>query len=375
VTAFRGLTWDHPRGYRSLAEAARLHFGAIDITWETQPLEGFESESIPELARTYDLIVLDHPHLGEAVAAGCLVPVGELLGDAAVERIAEATIGASAASYVYAGRAYALPLDAAAQVQVLQPALVGDRPPPSTWDEVLELATDLPLALSVAGPHAVLTFFSICAGLADGALVSTAETPVPAEIGVTALELLQRLNALAVDELRAANPIAILEAMATRRAVACCPLVFGYVNYARAGPGGREPLRFADAPLLGSTLGGTGIAITRRCPLAPELARHLAWLLDCEAQTSFIDAHEGQPSARTAWLDVALDERAGGFYSGTRRTTEAAWVRPRFPGYVEFQGSASQLIREGLAERAPAPRVLARLGALWRASLPTGAEL
>jgi multiple sugar transport system substrate-binding protein len=375
VTTFRGLTWDHPRGYDSLAAAARLHAAAIDISWETQSLEGFESESIPELARTYDLIVLDHPHLGEAVAAGCLVPVGELLGAAAVERIAAATIGAAAASYVYGGRSYALPLDAATQVQVLQPALVGDRPAPATWDEVLELAAEHPLALSLAGPHAVLTFFSICAGLADGALASTAEALVPAEIGVAALELLQRLDAVAVEKLRAANPIGILEAMATERAAACCPLVYGYVNYARAAPGRREPLRFADAPLLGSALGGTGIAITRRCPLAPELARHLAWLLDGETQTTFIGAHEGQPSARSAWLDAALDERSGGFYSGTRRTTETAWVRPRFPGYIEFQAGSSELIRAGLAERMPAARLFDRLGALWRASLPTGALL
>ena len=375
MTAYLGLTWDHPRGYDSLAAAARLHAVEMDISWETQPLEGFESASISELARTYDLIVLDHPHLGEAVAADCLVPVGELLGAEAVERIAEATIGAAAASYVYGGCSYALPLDAATQVQVLQPALLGDRPPPATWDAVLELAAEYPLALSLAGPHAVLTFFSICAGLADGGLVSAAEAPVPSDLGVAALELLQRLDAVAVDELRAANPIGIVEAMATMRAAACCPLVYGYVNYASAPATGGEALRFADAPLLGSTLGGTGIAITRRCPLEPALARHLAWLLDPDTQTTFIGAHEGQPSARRAWLDAALDARSGGFYSGTRSTTEAAWVRPRFPGYIAFQSRASELIRQGLAEHEAAPRLLDRLGALWRASLPTGALL
>ena len=160
MTAFRALTWDHPRGCAPLVAAAALHANEIDITWETQPLEGFESTPIPELARDYDLIVLDHPHLGEAVAAGSLVPVAELLGAEAVARIAAGTIGAAAASYLYDGLSYALPLDAATQVQVLQPALVGDRPAPATWDEVLELAAELPLGLSLAGPHAVLTFFS-----------------------------------------------------------------------------------------------------------------------------------------------------------------------------------------------------------------------
>ena len=162
--------------------------------------------------------------------------------------------------------------------------------------------------------------------------------------------------------------------MARERAAACCPLVYGYVNYARPGDG-REALRFADAPALGSALGGTGIALTRRCPLAPELAEHLAWLLDPSTQTTFIPAHEGQPAARAAWTDPALDASSGGFYSGTLRTTEAAWVRPRFPGYIEFQSHGSELIRDGLAERIPGPRLLDRLDALWRASIPTGAVL
>ena len=373
MTTVRGLTWDHPRGHDALAAAARLAT-ELDIRWDTQSLEGFESAPIAELARTYDLIVLDHPHLGEAVAADCLVPVSDLLGADAVAEIAARTAGRSAASYVYAGAAYALPLDAATQVQVQQPALIGDRPAPATWPEVLELAAGHPIALSLAGPHALLTFFSICAGLGERPLAATAEAPVPEQRGLAALAFMQQLAERSVASLHDANPIRLLEAMARERAAAYCPLVYGYVNYATAGDG-REALRFADAPSLGSVLGGTGIALTRRCPLAPALAEHLAWLLDPGVQTTFVGGHEGQPSARRAWTDPALDARSGGFYSGTLGTIEAAWVRPRFPGYIEFQSRGSELIRDGLAARTPAGQLLARLGALWRASLPTGAEL
>ena len=45
MTALLGLTWDHPRGYRALdasAEAWRAD-GGPDVTWDRQPLEGFES--------------------------------------------------------------------------------------------------------------------------------------------------------------------------------------------------------------------------------------------------------------------------------------------------------------------------------------------
>jgi multiple sugar transport system substrate-binding protein len=295
------------------------------------------------------------------------VPVSDLLGDDAVARIAAATVGPAAASYVYDGQSYALPLDAATQVQALQPALTGDLPAPATWDDVLALAAEQPIALSLAGPHALLTFCSICAGLGASPFEQ-------GESRLAALAIMGELAARSAPSLREANPIQLLEAMARQRAAACCPLVYGYVNYARAADG-REALRFADAPALGSTLGGTGIALTRRCRLAPELAGHLAWLLDPATQTTFIPGREGQPSARAAWSDPLLDASSGGFYSGTLRTIEAAWVRPRFPGYVEFQSRGSELIRDGLAAHAPGPRLLDRLDALWRASLPTGALL
>ena len=367
MTAFRGLTWDHPRGHAPLAAAAERSAGEIEITWDAQPLEGFESTPIPELARSYDLIVLDHPHLGEAVAADCLVPIADLLGDDAVARIAAATVGAAAASYDYDGRSYALPLDAATQVQVLHPGLTGDRPAPETWAEVRALADEHPIALSLAGPHALLTFCSIAAGLG-------ASPFEPGESRLAAFAILEELAACSRPSLRDANPIQLLEAMARERAAACCPLVYGYVNYARPADG-REALRFADAPALGSTLGGTGIALTRRCPLAPEWPSTSSRLLDPATQTTFIPEHHGQPAARAAWTDPALDASSGGFYSGTLRTTKAAWVRPRFPGYIGFQSRGSELIRDGLAERIPGPRLLDRLDALWRASLPTGAVL
>jgi len=43
-----GLTWDHPRGYNALAAAAEASGGLLH--WDKQPLEGFESHPIGELA-------------------------------------------------------------------------------------------------------------------------------------------------------------------------------------------------------------------------------------------------------------------------------------------------------------------------------------
>ena len=78
---YLGLTWDHPRGYDAPAEAARrvnADRAAPLITWDRQPLEGFESAPITDLTARYDLIVLDHPHIGEAVAERSLFPLEDL---------------------------------------------------------------------------------------------------------------------------------------------------------------------------------------------------------------------------------------------------------------------------------------------------------
>ena len=51
---------------------------ALAIAWDKQPLEGFESHPIADLCSRYDLVVLDHPHVGEAVEAGCLQPLEDV---------------------------------------------------------------------------------------------------------------------------------------------------------------------------------------------------------------------------------------------------------------------------------------------------------
>ncbi|MER6941057.1 sugar ABC transporter substrate-binding protein, partial [Nocardioides sp. NPDC000441] len=78
LPTFRGLTWDHPRGRDALVAAAEA--SDLDLTWDVHPLSGFESTPIEEIAADYDLVVLDHPHLGDALAQGCLRPFDDLVG-------------------------------------------------------------------------------------------------------------------------------------------------------------------------------------------------------------------------------------------------------------------------------------------------------
>lgn len=350
VLRYCGLTWDHPRGHeplRASVEAAR-DFG-IEVDWKVQALEGFESHPIGELAQRYDLLIVDHPHCGDIAAAGCIRPIEEVFGaDSARCWDAEAA-GASGASYWYFGHHWAAPLDAATQVS----ALLADQVPtaPDTWDEALALAQRVPTLMPLAGPHPVLTVLSIA--VARGAEPGVDEL-LPRDIGCMAYETWAAVVAACRPTARPLNPIGVLDAMSQDKSAAVyCPLIYGYVTYSQ--PGTRpQPVRFAEAPAAvpggrrGSTLGGTGLAISRRTPLTDGLIAYCRWLMSDGTQRRFIPQHGGQPALRSAWADATVNARCDGFYERTRQTIEQAWVRPRFVGFTRFQEESSGLLREAL---------------------------
>jgi multiple sugar transport system substrate-binding protein len=362
---YLGLTWDHPRGFRAL-EAAAAADAAISLGWERQSLEGFEVHPIADLARRYDLIVLDHPHLGDAVAAECLVPLESLFAGEEIANWAAASVGRSFASYHYGGKYWALPLDAATQVGAFRPDLLKGEAPPATWEAVTALAQRRPVCLSLAGPHAALTFMSICAALGEPPASKDPDQFVGVGVGTEALAIMAVIHRHATKLALGKNPIGILEAMAQGIDIAYCPLIYGYVNYA-APPAGRHPVRFTDVAAvraggaLGSTLGGTGLALTRRAAITPELLTHLRNLMSEQTQRCFIPRHDGQPSARAAWRDDEVNAQWGNFYRDTLQTVEAAWVRPRCKNFITFQAGASASIRAALESAATATSLLAEL--------------
>ena len=185
-----------------------------------------------------------------------------------------------------------------------------------------------------------------------------------------ALDILQQLAAAAPAHVLGLNPIGMLDHLSTNDDLGYVPLIYGYVNYSAAGRA--RTVSFAAPPAtggrIGSTIGGTGIAITRRTAPSGELLDHLRWLMSPATQSGFIPEHAGQPSARAAWLDPAVDTAARGFYRNTLPTIESSWVRPRFQGYVPFQSHASAVIRHGLGSNPES--ALDELDDLYRAALP-----
>src|SRR5690606_29860126 len=112
------MTWSHPRGIDPMVATATewQRRTGVTITWEKRSLQDFESYPVEELARRYDLIVIDHPHVGQITAEQCLLPL-ELPGrEAERAALSEGSVGPSYESYAYDGRQWGFPIDAAAQV-------------------------------------------------------------------------------------------------------------------------------------------------------------------------------------------------------------------------------------------------------------------
>ncbi|PWV91893.1 extracellular solute-binding protein [Phyllobacterium myrsinacearum] len=368
---YTALTWQHPRGYEPLAAAARAFESAHGhrlIEWQAQRLEGFEEHPIADLAARYDLIVLDHPHIGEAVATDCLSPLEKYFTDVEIAAWRTGCVGGSLDSYQWADKHWALPIDVAAQVSAYRPDLLES--PPKDWYDVLLHAERIPVALSIAGPHAFLSFLSIC--------VALGEEPRPDEllfsddVAIEALDIMARLSARAPHLTHKLNPIDLLESMAQGEQIALVPLVFGYVNYAQA-KSGQKRVAFTDAPTgsgtrHGSVLGGTGIAISSRTDASPQLIDHLRWLMSDMVQTRFFTANLGQPSARAAWTDRDVNEQWGDFYAATLTTIETALVRPRYDGYIAFQTKASDLVRSTLVAGNTPSETLTQIRQAWQVS-------
>jgi multiple sugar transport system substrate-binding protein len=368
----KGMTWRHPRGYDPMVATSALwrERTGVEIAWEQRSLQDFESFPVETLAREYDLIVIDHPHVGQITAESCLAPLDG--PDRETERAAllAGSVGHSYESYTWQGRQWAFPIDAAAQVQVYRP----DRIAPATrWPEVLEHARAGSVVLPLLAPHSLMCFFTLCANLGNPA-ATRPERFADAETGIAVIDMLREIAALIDPMSFSADPIAASEAMAREDSkLALMPLGYGYISYAQAGFRPHR-LGFADIPAagtsgpLGSTLGGTGIAVSAYSENREAAIDYAYWVASGPVQAGAYAAAGGQPGHATAWDDDAVNAATNAFYRTTRATLDGAYMRPRHDGYMAFQDAAARRLTEGLVAKDSAGAILADLEAFYRKS-------
>lgn len=371
----RGMTWSDPRGYDPVVAAAGafaiLH-PEVRILWEKRSLQGFESTPVDELAATFDLMVIDHPHVGAVVAERCLLPL-DLHADAeSLLRLEAETVGKSFASYRLGGHQWALPIDAATQVQAIRPDL---QPAPlQRWNEVLAAAREGAVFWPLRPPHVLMGFFTLAANLGDPCAVTKGPL-VSRKTGRAVLEALEALARLVDPACRGMDPIAALDALAESRTHRVIPLTYLYAPYARTGYRARR-IAFHDMPALGaggpigSALGGTGIAVSARTRHPALCTEFAVWLASAKVQQGLYCANNGQPGNARAWGDAAVNATVGNAYANTRLTHEAAWLRPRHKGYMAFQEAGSHILLDAITGRTSHAAALDALDQTFIESFP-----
>ena len=352
MTTLRGMTWSHPRGYDPLVACARLWWErtGVEVEWDRRSLQDFESFPVLELARRYDLIVIDHPHIGQVTREACLLPLDAPDRTADLATLAAQSVGPSLESYRYDGQLWALPIDAATQVQAWRRDRLAK--PASRWDDVLALAREGRVLCPLRPPHSLMVFCTLAANL--GQPCAAGGRFVDPGFGRDVYARIRALAGHLDPACLTLDPIAVYERMAEPDSpIACAPLIYGYVSYGIAGFRGAR-IAFADIPAagehgpVGSTLGGTGIAVSARTQHAAATRDFAFWVASAEVQRGAYADAGGQPGNAVAWQDAAIDARAGGFYQDTWATLRGAWVRPRHDGYMPFQDRAAVRINDAL---------------------------
>ena len=359
----RGLTWDHPRAYRPL-QAFAAHCPDLAVSWDRQSLADFEARPIATLAQSYDLMIIDHPGLGAALAAHALQPLDQLVP---AGQLAEwqAGLGRPDLGQLHHARWPAMggPHRRGHPGLRVPPRSAGRRAP-----RLGRRARAGPAAPHRAVPGRPARVPHPAGHVRPGP--APRDELLPPREAAEALGILQAVWAAADQDISQADPIGVHEALAAGT-VAYCPLAYGYASYARPAAG-RHALAWADAPTFGSArpgsvLGGTGLAVSApRRPDPAEVRGFLTAFLAPDVQAGLVPAHGGQPAQAAAWDSAAVDQAWGGYYRAVRRSLDAAWVRPRADGWIAVQDQASALVRAAISGQASAQETTTVINASYR---------
>lgn len=365
ATVLKGITWEHARGYRSVAAAAQAYKAVapdVEVHWEQRSLQAFADQALEDLVEQYDLLVIDHPHIPHAAEHGLFARLDGTGHDDELAVLASQSVGASHGTYAHAGGQWGLATDAAAQVAAYRSDLLAE--PPRDWAGVLALAEQG----RVLWPHKPVDAFSSLVTVASGNGEEPMRTPgvfLSANGLGEAMETLRRLARLVPEDNSAWNPIQAADALSSGDRYCYAPLMFGYTNYSRAGFRAHR-LHYIDIPtsrngVSGSLLGGAGIAVSARTKHVEQAIAHAFWLDSAEVQEGVYYDAGGQPGNASAWDSDRTNADSLDFFRGTRATLEGAYVRPRFAHYIELQNALSEFVTEAFVGRLTDEQLRTRL--------------
>lgn len=376
-THLKGITWDHSRGFTSIvATSQRFHElnPLIEISWEKRSLQAFADEPINELAKRFDLLIIDHPWAGFAARTGVILPLDEFLEKNFMAELAANSVGHSHESYAYDGHQWALAIDAATPVAASRLDLFEklNLEIPSTWDDLVELAQKGLVAIPGIPQDTLMSFYMVCSTLGEDVCTSQ-EQVISEKIGLKALQMLRDLGQHISKESYTMNPIKVYEAMTRTDKYAYSPFAYGYSNYARKGYA-RKVLKFHDMVSINgqkliTTLGGTGLAISSECTHKETAAHFAHFAASLNTQKGIFFDNGGQPGHRQAWEDTCTNFVTNDYFKDTLPALDRAFLRPRYHGHMFFQDNAGEPIRQYMMNGGDAGQVLLTLNDLYLKSL------
>jgi len=380
----KGITWDHARGYDPLIAASELYFKekGIQVEWQKRSLTNFGDQSLEELSKQFDLIIMDHPHVGVAEASQCLLPLNDLLNSSILNTLKISSAGPSYESYNYHNNQWALPIDAAMQCASYRADLMHNESLPTSWEEVFILAKTLAakklyIGMALCPTDCLCSFLSLTAGLGspiqeyNEALSNDKlnnELLVEPSIGLKALTMLRSMRDAFHPKALDWNPIALYDYMSQENDIAYSPLAFCYTNYSRTGFR-KNILKYHTVPEINNAvLGGAGIAITSSCSNVHEAASYAAWICSDDIQSTIYVNAQGQPGNKTAWENKQANAITNNFFASTMPSLTNAYVRPRYQGWPKFQQFLGETIHAYLVNDTDPELVLEKLQAAYTAS-------
>ncbi|CDX51485.1 Extracellular solute-binding protein family 1 [Mesorhizobium plurifarium] len=340
MTRLRGLAWDHRRCWGPLDASVAPYCAAnpgLEIEWDRRSLYEFGEGALGPVLGEYDLVVFDHPFIGDIAQEGLMVPFDAYLSAEQVRFFEKDSVGPSWRSYERSGRQWALPIDAACHVASYRPDLLERYGSvPGTHEEAVALGRLARKDRKWLGlPHVPTD--AMCLLLTLGDPQEDGEHFIAKGMVEQAIAQLRELAALSHPNSSGWNPIRCYDHMIAHDDVVYVPFAFGYVNYAAKTD--RPYLRFADVPTArsaGALLGGAGIGVSAQSKQKQAAIDYALFLCSPDYQRGDYVKSGGQPGSLAAWKDAEVNRLSGDFFSSTLRTIGSSYLRPTHPGFIAF---------------------------------------
>lgn len=346
-------------------------YPGTEISWEKRSLQQFADFSIEELAKRFDLLVIDHPWAGFAAKKRSIIPLDEVLPDEFLKNQQQNSVGHSYESYTYDNHQWALPIDAATPVAASRPDLLekADTKRPENFEQLLSLADKGLVAFAGIPIDVLMSFYMFCSSLGEDPCQEE-DKIVSEAVGMRALQMFRELTSRIDVANFERNPIQVYEAMTQTDEIAYCPFAYGYSNYAREGYA-RKVLHFHDMISLDgksnmrSTIGGTGLAISAHCAYIDVAAQYAHFVASEECQSKLYFSNGGQPGHLGAWQNAEANRQTNNYFADTLPALQRAFLRPRYYGHMYFQDHAGDIVRNYLMNGGEEKSVLEEMNKLY----------